>query len=253
MIFIRKIFKRSMSLGQFGLLNFILFFILLAISFFDDRTLNGVNVWMKPMKFAVSIGIFSWTMAWYLFYLPQIRKVQKIKLTIITAMIIEMVIIIYQASRGELSHFNVSSVGNAVLFQIMGIAILINTIMVFWAYRLFSVVESLFAGYKRGIRLGMLIFIVASMEGYLMAANLSHTVGAPDGQEGIFFLNWAKAYGDLRIFHFFGIHALQTVPLFAWYFARKDVKKVNIFAVIYFIFSLGTFWYAMAGRGIFWG
>ncbi len=252
MIFFKKIFKRSKSLAQFGLLNFIAFFIMLGISFFDDRTLMGVNVWMKPMKFAVSIGIFSWTMAWYLFYLPQIRKVQKIKLTIITAMLIEQVIIIYQASRGEMSHFNVSSIGNAVLFQIMGIAILINTIMVFWAYRLFSVVESLFTGYKRGIQLGMLIFVVASMEGYLMAANLSHTVGAPDGQEGIFFFNWAKTYGDLRIFHFLGLHALQAVPLFAWYFARDNVRRVNIFAAIYFLLSLGTLWNALAGRGIFW-
>ncbi len=252
MSFIQKIFKRSKSLGQFGLLNFIAFFVLLVISFFDDRTLMGVNVWMKPMKFAISFGIFTWTMAWFLYYLPQIRKVQKIKLTIITVMLIEQVIIIYQASRGELSHFNVSSIGNAVLFQIMGIAILINTIMVFWAYRLFSSVESLSAGYKRGIRLGMLIFVVASLEGYLMAANLGHTVGAPDGQEGIFFLNWAKTYGDLRIFHFLGLHALQAVPLFAWFFAQDNVKTVNIFAAIYFILSLGTFWNALAGRGI-WG
>jgi hypothetical protein len=252
MIFVHKIFKRSKSLGQFGLLNFLAFFIMLVISFFDDRTLNGINVWMKPMKFAVSIGIFSWTMAWYLFYLPQIRKVQKIKLTIITAMLIEQVIIIYQASKGELSHYNIISISNAILFQLMGIAILINTIMVFWAYRLFSVVESLFTGYKRGIQLGMLIFIMASLEGFLMVGNLSHTVGAPDGQEGIFFLNWAKAYGDLRIFHFLGLHALQVVPLFAWYFARENVQRVNIFAAIYFILSLGTLWNALAGRGIFW-
>ncbi|MCL6260627.1 hypothetical protein M3O96_16100 [Aquiflexum sp. TKW24L] len=253
MIFVKNIFKRSKSLGQFGLLNFLLFFVLLVTSFFDDRTLMGVNIWMKPMKFAVSIGIFSWTMAWYLFYLPQIRKVQKIKLTIITAMLIEQVIIIYQASRGELSHFNVSSIGNAVLFQLMGIAILINTGMVFWAYLLFAKVESLFSGYKRGIQLGMLIFVVASLEGFLMVGNLSHTVGAPDGQEGIFFLNWAKTYGDLRVFHFLGLHALQAVPLFAWFYARDNVKRVNIFAAIYLILSLGTLWNAMAGRGLFWG
>lgn len=253
MIFVHKIFKRSKSLGQFGLLNFLAFFVMLGISFFDDRTLMGVNVWMKPMKFSISIGIFSWTMAWFLFYLPQIRKVQKIKLTIIIAMLIEQVIIIYQASRGELSHFNVSTIGNAVLFQIMGVAILINTIMVFWAYLLFAEVESLFPGYRRGIRLGMLIFIVASMEGFLMAGNLSHTVGAADGQEGIFFLNWAKAYGDLRIFHFLGLHALQAVPLFAWFYARDNVRRVNIFAAVYFILSLGTLWNALAGRGIFFG
>jgi hypothetical protein len=252
MIFIKKIFKRSKSLGQFGLLNFLAFLVMLVITFFDDRILTGVNVWMKPMKFAISIGIFSWTMAWFLFYLPQIRKVQKIKLTIITAMLIEIVIIIYQASRGELSHFNISSISNAVLFQLMGVAILINTVMVFWAYLLFAKVESLYSGYKRGIQLGMLIFVVASLEGFLMVGNLSHTVGAPDGQDGIFFLNWAKAYGDLRIFHFLGLHALQAVPLFAWFFARDNVRRVNIFAGIYFILSLGTLWNALAGRGLFW-
>jgi len=96
----------------------------------------------------------------------------------------------------------------------------------------------------------MLIFIVASLEGYLMAANLSHTVGAPDGQEGIFFLNWAKSYRDLRIFHFFGFHALQVLPLFAWYFSRDKFMPVKVFGIIYILLSLGTFCNALAGRGV---
>jgi hypothetical protein len=65
-----------------------------------------------------------------------------------------------------------------------------------------------------------------------------------------FFLNWAKAYGDLRIFHFLGLHALQVVPLFAWYFSRERAKPVLVFGIIYFLLSLGTFWNAMAGRGL---
>lgn len=43
-----------------------------------------------------------------------------------------------------------------------------------------------------------------------------------DGQEGIFFLNWAKGYIDLRIFHFLGLHALQPILLFAWFFAKEN-------------------------------
>ncbi|WP_373520047.1 hypothetical protein [Aquiflexum sp.] len=202
------------------------------------------------MKFAISIGVFVWTMAWLVYELPQKSKVKKIELIIILVLSIEQVIIIGQAARGEMSHFNISSILNAVLFQIMGIAILINTIMVFWAFLLFRKVDTLPKGYKIGIQIGMVVFIIASLEGYLMASNLRHTVGAEDGQEGLYFLNWAKTYGDLRIFHFLGLHALQAIPLFAWYFSRENTKPVMVFGIFYFFLSLGTLWNAMAGRGL---
>jgi hypothetical protein len=97
----------------------------------------------------------------------------------------------------------------------------------------------------------MVIFIFASMEGFLIASNLGHTVGAPDGQEGIFFLDWAKSYGDLRIFHFLGLHTLQFIPLFAWIFGRTNPRLVTGFAIFYFLLSAGTLWHALAGRGLF--
>ncbi|SMD42622.1 hypothetical protein SAMN00777080_1183 [Aquiflexum balticum DSM 16537] len=247
---IREVYRRSPKLGWFGTINFLLLFFMLCISFFDERILFGISVWFKPMKFAISIGVFAWTIAWFLYELPQKHKVNKIEWVIILMLSIEQVIIIGQAARGEMSHFNISSLFNGILFQIMGIAILINTIMVFWAFLLFRIVDTLPSGYKIGIQFGMLIFIVASLEGYLMAANLGHTVGAPDGQEGVFFLNWAKSYGDLRIFHFLGLHALQVLPLFAWYFSRDKSIPVIVFGTIYFLLSLGTLWNALAGRGI---
>lgn len=247
---VKEIYRRSPILGWFGTVNFLLLFIMLCVSLFDERILFGINLWFKPMKFAISIGVFAWTMTWFLYELPQKDKVKKIEWGIVIMLSIEQIIIIGQAARGEMSHFNVSSLFNGILFQIMGIAILINTLMVFWAFLLFRKVDSIPLGYKRGIEFGMLIFIVASLEGYLMAANLSHTVGAADGQEGIFFLNWAKYYGDLRIFHFLGLHALQAIPLFAWFFSRQNTGPVIIFGTIYFFLSLGTFWNALAGRGL---
>jgi hypothetical protein len=250
MNFFSELKKRSKSLFWAGWLNLVAFVVLLALSFYDDRLVSGANVWHKPMKFAISICIFLWTMGWYLAYLPQIRKVQKIKLIIILAMLLEQVIIIVQAARGELSHFNISSIGNAFLFQLMGIAIVVNTVMVCWALLLLRPVETLALSYKRGLQIGMFIFILASLEGFLMVGNLGHTIGAPDGQEGIFFLNWAKAYGDLRIAHFFGLHAMQAVPLFAWYVAREKVTWVYAFGLVYIVFSSLTLWNALAGNGI---
>ena len=248
---IRELLYRNSAAAWFGILNFIAFAVLLSISALDQRTLISVNIWIKPMKFCISIGIFSWTMAWFLHHLPQIRKVRIITFVIIGMLGIELLIIIMQAARGELSHYNISNLLNAVLFQIMGIAIVANTFMVFWTFRLFGKAKQLPAGYLLGIRLGMLVFIIASLEGFLMTFNLGHTVGAADGQEGIFFLNWAKSYGDLRVFHFLGLHGLQIIPLFAWYFSREKRILVVVFAVIYLLFSLGTLWNALAGKGLF--
>ncbi|MFC4871473.1 hypothetical protein [Negadavirga shengliensis] len=247
----RKIYQGSPLLTWFGLANFMVFLVLLVLSFFDERTLLGINIWIKPIKFCISIAVFSWTMAWFLGYLPQRRQTKHIAFWIALMLFVEQVIIIGQAARGEISHFNTSTPFNAALFNIMGLAILINTIMVFWAYRLFGKAAHLAKGYRRGIRLGMLIFIVASLEGYVMAAQLGHTVGASDGQEGIFFLNWAKQYGDLRIFHFLGLHAIQIIPLFAWFISPHRTLAVNLFAFFYFIFSLGTLWNALLGHGIY--
>ena len=239
---IAEIFQRNKALSRFGLLNFAIFFILLIFSFFDPRMILGANLWHKPMKFALSIGLFSWTMAWFLSYISQEAKVKKIQWTIILMMAIELLIIIGQAARGELSHFNIRSILNIVLFNIMGIAILVNTIMVFWAFLLIRKEKLFPIGYKMGVLCGMVIFCIASLQGYVMAANLGHTWGAQDGQEGIFFLNWAKGYIDLRIFHFLGLHALQVIPLFAWFFAKNSTSLVLVFTLLFTVLASTTLW-----------
>ncbi len=37
---------------------------------FDERTLNGVSVWTKPFKFALSIAVYFATLAWFVPLLP---------------------------------------------------------------------------------------------------------------------------------------------------------------------------------------
>ena len=84
-----------------------------------------------------------------------------------------------------------------------------------------------------------------------MAGRLGHTVGASDGQEGYFLLGWAKSYGDLRIFHFLGLHALQVLSLAGWYLFKNETWKMLIFGIVYFLMSSGILWISLQGKSLF--
>ncbi len=65
-----EIRRRDGVLAAVGWFHLALFLMMLAIAPFDDRTVMGLNPWIKPMKFAASIALYLWTLAWYIAYLP---------------------------------------------------------------------------------------------------------------------------------------------------------------------------------------
>lgn len=221
MKFLFSLYQRNPLLTLVGMLMLSLFVLFGFLSFLDERMLYEVSVWNKPMKFSISIALFLWTMAWLLDELPQLAFVEKVSRWLIALMAIEMLILVIQASRGVPSHFNISTWYDAALFNIMGIAIFINTWWVFRVMLAYGKLSHLEKAYRWGVQFGMFIFVLSSLEGYVMAARLGHTVGAEDGSTGLPFFGWALHFGDLRVAHFVGLHALQILPLFAWYVARN--------------------------------
>lgn len=213
----------------------LLFLACLALALIDDTQITGLNRWIKPAKFASSIAIFLGTMAWY-WPVAIARDVVKHRAAYVlsSTLILEMVIIFAQAARGLRSHFNFTTIPDAILFQIMGLAIAANVvtaaIVLRWTFRAAP------SAYVWGVRLGLLLFVVFASAGGLMVRYLAHTVGAPDGGPGLPFFNWSTRAGDLRVAHFFGMHALQALPLLG--FATRSTPAV--------VAAFGA-WAALAG------
>lgn len=241
-----------------GLGYLVLFAVLAVVSQFDDTTVLGINRWIKPMKFAISIAIFQWTMAWLMRSIEGANVgVRLVSWVIFAAMLAEIVPIIGQAARGRLSHFNVATAFDGAVFILMGVMIGISTLATVYALVLFFTNPGpIPPAYLWGIRIGLLLFIVFSVEGGLMASRLAHSVGVPDGGPGLPFVNWSTRGGDLRIAHFVGIHALQAIPIVGFLLGRLGdrMTPVNavwltiVFGVVYAAVTSWLFLQALAGR-----
>jgi hypothetical protein len=252
--FLTELKKRNEPLYWFGWYNLILGLVCIILMPIDSQQVLGINRWIKPMKFFLSVWIMIWSMGWLLFYLANKRKVTIISWLFISTMFIENFLITMQSVRGVASHFNVTDAFNGMVFSVMGIAIIVFTCAAIYAAWLFFKQKNftISPAYLWGIRLGILFFIIFSLEAGFMLSRLSHTVGGPDGGPGLPLLNWSTEHGDLRIAHFLGIHSLQILPLAGYYLFRKKTTLI-LFSVVYFLLLIMVLVMALNGlpAGIF--
>ena len=214
-----------------------------------DTNILGINAWIKPLKFFVSVAIMTWTIGYLMQWLDRKKEVRIFSRILVVTMGIELLIISMQSARGQQSHFNISSAFNGILFNVMGAAIVVFTLgaayicYLFFKQKKFTIPATL----VWGIRLGLLFFVFFASEGGVMVVKLAHTIGGPDGGAGLPFVNWSREHGDLRISHFFGLHSLQILPLYS-YFLAKSKQQAIVFSLLYFIASL--FLLVMALNGL---
>ena len=210
----------------------------------DPRVVTGAPAWLKPAKFAASIAIYTFTLAWIFSLIPEWRRTRRIVgWTTAVTMVLEMALISLQALRGTTSHFNFATLFDGVVFTVMGAAIVVQTLstvavaVALWRQQ--------FADRALGwaLRLGMTMTIVGALTGGLMTRPTAqqldaaragermtvvgaHTVGGPDGGPGLPGTGWSTDHGDLRVAHFLGLHALQALPIVALVLARRRVSDL---------------------------
>jgi hypothetical protein len=208
----------------------------------DPRIITGAPAWLKPAKFAASIAIYTLTLVWIFTYLPEWVKARR-WIGRITAgtLLLEMAIIGLQAWRGTTSHFNVATPLDLILWVLMGSAIVVQTLasiavaVVLWR----QTFQDRALGWA--LRLGLSISILGASgagfmtrpteaqlaearAGHRMTVAGAHTVGAPDGGPGLPGTGWSREHGDLRVPHFFGLHAMQAIPLIALALRRRAAR-----------------------------
>jgi hypothetical protein len=249
--FIQTLKTRNESLFYYGLVCLFFACIFLLLSKITTTQVYNVNAWIKPFKFAFSTFLFSWAMGWYCHYLPSFN-IQLFNWTVILLLGFEIVYIAIQANKGQLSHYNLSTPVYAALYSMMALAASIVTIYTAYVGFLFFKFDfpQLPSYYLWAIRLGIFIFVIFSFEGFVMGSKLTHTIGGPDGGQGIPILNWSTKFGDPRIAHFIGMHALQVVPLLSFYILKNN-KSTFVIAFLYGLLALFTLIQALQGKPFF--
>jgi hypothetical protein len=96
----------------------------------------------------------------------------------------------------------------------------------------------------------VLTFLLGGVLGGYMSAQAGHAVGAESGHLAV--TGWNRGGGDLRVAHFFGMHAEQALPLAVAGAAALGVRRRRLVlvavAAAWTAVTLLAFAQAVAGR-----
>ncbi len=239
----------------------VLTLVMLGFSVIDERTLYGVSVWTKPIKFYMSLSVYFATIVWFARYIPSgyfegLPGRTLIVLPVLMS-VVEMTYITYQASLGEASHFNTGNAFNAAMYSIMGFGAVVLVSVLAWIAWLVARFQRMDNPMALSIVIGLVLtFALGGGFGGYLGGQAGHWVGGTaNDANGLMLFKWSRDGGDLRVAHFFGMHAMQAVPLFTLLLARigpslsthTQIACTLAFACAYAAFTSVTFWQALQG------
>ncbi len=191
----------------------------LVAGLFDERLFQGVSLWHKPFKFALSLAVYFVTLAWFANLMPQAyfdtTKGKWLTAIPIVCAFLEMAYIFIQAARGEASHFNYSSNFYSAMYSLMGVGAVLLVAMCLWMGITILRHRGSSNLWVLSVGIGLIgTFVLGGgFGGYLGSAGQHWVGGNATDAGGLPIVHWSRTGGDLRVAHFFGIHAMQIVPL----------------------------------------
>ncbi|CAN7158176.1 ABA4-like family protein [Bosea sp. LjRoot9] len=210
----------------------------------DIRQFQGVDTWIKPLKFEISVAFYLLTLALFLPLASERFRTtwagRYIVWPVIVPIILEVLYIAWRASRVEASHYNSDSTLGAALYTLMGVGAVMFTVAPgFLAYGLARrdaapIPEVLRWSLVAGLALTC---VFGLLSGALLGSSATgHYVGAqPAPHPTLPLFGWSLAIGDLRVAHFLGLHALQIIPaigLLLWLATKQARAGLVVLGVV---------------------
>jgi len=276
---LRRAWTTNGPLTILGVAMILVFVTALAGILLDRRIITGAPAWLKPAKFALSVSVYCFTFVWLLGFVKTGPRLARFAANVtVASFIVEMTVILAQAARGTTSHFNLTTPLNAFLWFTMG-----GFIVVVWTMNLLLAILLIVERvpdrpFAWSLRLGLLISLVGMAAGFLMVRptpeqkqNMTttgrpdivgaHSVGIADGGPGLPIVGWSTVGGDLRVGHFVGLHAMQVLPFFGWWVARRrnafsrlrEIHRLGFVFIAgsaYLGFVLLLVWQALRGQSV---
>lgn len=234
-------------------------------SVLDERTLFGVSVWAKPLKFDGSLALHLLTIFVLLGCLPRVMlerpRVRRVVLAGVLCAVLEALYITLQAARGRPSHYSLESPLETFLYYgVMGPAALVIVGSAFavgwWLWRDGEPQRP--AGLRWGGAVGLMLGSVATLGVTSVLSSgavdgLGHWVGgARTDESGLPVFGWSTTGGDLRVPHFFATHLMQALPIVGWLADQADPRRarawVLLAALAGVVLVVSTLWQAIEGR-----
>jgi hypothetical protein len=243
------------SLYYTALIHFAIAGLCLLALLFDDRVLLGLPVWIKPFKFAISFGVYALTFAYLVPYVQSLFSRRIISIVTLVSVSMVVLLVIIQAARGEISHFNDDDGFGDLVYSIMSVFAVTTTLSL--VYLIIELLrkppDAWTISLRLAAQLGLWFTLIGSLVGGFMAELSGHTVGGLDGGPGLPVLSWSTVLGDWRVAHFLGLHGLQVFLLAGWW--SKTWRQATLFlwglALAYGGFLAFVCWLTLNAQSLF--
>ncbi|WP_421857135.1 hypothetical protein [Oricola sp.] len=258
--FLRRLYRDEPAMMATAVVMALIVIPFSAAALIDMRTHLGINIWIKPIKFAVALSVYTATLAFFARWLrPEFRASRAYRwftTAVITAIAAEMAWIAGAAALGTSSHFNTATPALGVLYGLMGgLATLLTSATAVYAWGIARnretdlprpVKEALVTGLALNLPLTLITAgTLASMTGHAVG-------GTGSDADGLWLMGWLRDAGDLRVPHFFATHAMHALPLAGLVALtlsdRRRLLAVRLAAAAYTVFVIYTLVQALSGQ-----
>ncbi|MDN2580547.1 hypothetical protein [Aquibium sp. ELW1220] len=245
-----ELHRREPRFAAMGLIMLMLALPTAFAALVDVRTVGGVNVWIKPLKFQASLAAYLLTLAWFAAFLPAgVRETRLYRLhaSVVVALVgLEMLWLMGASTLGVPSHFNRDGGFFETVYPLMGLfAIGLTSATLVYGVLIGRDRHSpLSPAFRASLSLGLVLtFALTVLAASFLAGGQGNFVGeAGSAAHTVPVLGWARDGGDLRVAHFFATHAMHVVPAFGlaaalFLPARQGVLAVWLFAGAFVAFT----------------